>query len=112
MRMRARGQGKRASRRGMHRQRSALSLPNLPAWTDIGSATGVGAPTRVGAASTEDGTSRSGGRGNRLPEEDPLLPSPALRRALLAASLSVAALAAAPAANAGVLVSSAPSCEL
>jgi hypothetical protein len=40
------------------------------------------------------------------------LPSPALRRALLAASLSVAALAAAPAANAGVLVSSAPSCEL
>jgi hypothetical protein len=40
------------------------------------------------------------------------LPHPALRRALVAASLTVAALAAAPAANAGVLVSSAPSCEV
>ena len=43
------------------------------------------------------------------------MPSPVLRRALTTASLTVAAgvpLAAAPAANAGVLVSSAPDCEI
>lgn len=94
----------------MHRHRGPISF--TAGWDLDGYRIGGAAAGADTDCARPAGDGSTDGQVFRLRDQEDLLPSRALRRGLIACALSLSALAAAPAAHAGLLVASAPSCDV